>query len=88
MGTVKSDLIVKVNLNSLYVALRNGEVLLEGPLYGKILPSESSWALLPHDPRAKVKGDKIVLSLEKAFSNRDIWATVFDREFLASRQVE
>lgn len=88
MGTGKSDLIVEVKLSSIYVALRNGEVILEGPLHGKIIPSESSWTLLPHDPRAKVKGDKVVLSLEKAFSNRDIWATVFDRKFLASRQNE
>jgi hypothetical protein len=84
-GTTKSDLIVEVTPTSIRVALRTGVVLIDGPLHGKINPGESSWALAPHDPKAWVKGEKVILSLEKSYSTQEIWATVFDREFLKSK---
>jgi hypothetical protein len=65
------------------VQLTTGEVLLEGPLHGKILPSESMWAIMSPDPTARFRGARVMLSLEKAYGSRDIWATVFDRVYVA-----
>ena len=63
--------------------------LLDGPLHGKVLPSESMWALLPPDPTAppEYRGQRIQVSLEKAHGHRDIWSTVLDRSHLGEREV-
>jgi len=84
-GTTKGDLLVDFEPTQIRVGLLGGRILLEGTLHGKIVPAESMWALAPHDPRARIKGEKVVLSLEKSYGHREIWATVFDRDFLKSK---
>ena len=71
------------------VGVHNEErVLLEGPFHGRVVPSESMWALADHDPCSPIKGPRLVLSLEKGYAHREIWATVFDREFIKTHMKE
>ena len=64
----------------------NGNVLLEGPLHGKVIPSESSWSLMDRHTKSIEKdhsSQSLQLSLHKGYQHQDIWATVFDRTFLS-----
>jgi hypothetical protein len=78
-GTLKADLVVGIAVGSLSVKLRSGQVLLEGPLHGKVLPSDCHWAILDVDPLARLRGRRLQLILKKSHGSRDIWATVLDR---------
>lgn len=53
------------------------EILLEGPLHGKVRPNGCMWSLTQ-----STTGSRLVLSLEKAHLSKDIWATVFDKDYL------
>jgi hypothetical protein len=47
------------------------------------VPSESMWAILQPDPMSKFRGQqRIMVSLEKGFGSREIWATVLSRDHL------
>jgi FK506-binding protein 1 len=83
-GTKKVDIVVEIETVYLKVSLKNGMQIIQGPLHGKVSPSECMWALAEHDPKSRIKGEKIVVSLEKSYGSREIWATVFDRKFLTS----
>ena len=96
----KQDLRVDIQSNALTVELLQGGnmqqsqqfmPLMQGPLHGKILPSESMWALLPPDPLTTVVAyrgcQRVLVSLEKAFGYKDIWATVWQRRFLGEKEV-
>eukprot|EP01039_Chlorochromonas_danica_P010719 gene10719-11900_t len=68
-----------------------GEVILSGPLHGRIVPSECSWAV--EDGEKQQVGEEgigkvLVLHLEKAHGHRDIWATVFSRSYLRKKAKE
>jgi len=54
-----------------------GEVLLQGPLHGKVRPNGCMWSL-----SVTSTGPRLLLSLEKAHVSKDIWATVFDKNYL------
>lgn len=58
------------------------KVILEGPLFGKINPSQSMWLLVDDEALSAFRGQKVVLNLEKAHGFQDLWASVFSREFL------
>ena len=72
-----------------------GDVLLTGPLHGKVLVSECAWALLGAEDVAKSAGSsgglrlgpRVLISLEKAFDSREIWATVLSRDFLSTQNI-
>ena len=90
-GPSKDQIEVLVEKNRIRVALRgsssdsgNGEqtVLLEGPLFGAVKPSQSSWALLPPDARAVYRGRRVLVSLCKGYGWTRIWASVLDRVHL------
>ena len=83
-GTTKADLLVEITHSSLKVALLNGGKLIEGPLHGRVSPDDCMWALAEHDPLSRIKGPRLVLALEKTYGHRDLWCTVFDREYLGS----
>ena len=95
----KQDLRVNIQSNSLTVELTQSEgmpqsqstPLMHGPLHGKVLPSESMWALLPPDPSAALVAyrgcQRVLVSLEKAFGSKDIWATVLQRGFLGEKDI-
>jgi len=87
-GTTKRDLTVDIQAKSVKVTLKSGEVLLQGPLFGKVLASESAWTIVDSDPTAKTKlrGRKLVLSLEKSYASKEIWSTLFEREFIKNKQ--
>lgn len=87
-GTKKADIQVEFEPSQIRVTLKNGMEIIQGPLHGKISPSECMWATAEHDPKSRIKGEKLVLSLEKSFGHRDIWATVFDRNYLKANQKE
>ena len=56
---------------------------MNGPLGGRVNPSESMWALLEPDHMSQFVGkQRIVVSLEKRFCSQEIWATVLSRDFL------
>lgn len=80
----KQDIIISLSPNTLNVTLKSGEVLLYGPLQGRIIPSECVWAILPRDiySTTEYKGPKIQLSLEKSHGYKQIWASVLSRTFL------
>lgn len=79
----KHDLLVNIATSELSVSLSSGEILLKGPLGGKVIASESMWALLEPDHMSQFVGkQRIVVSLEKRYCSQEIWATVLDREFL------
>ena len=80
----KSNLVVEVSASSLSVRCERRE-LWGGRLHGRVVPSESSWAIEEPDPLARIKGRRLLLSLKKAHSAADIWATVLDREFIAKQ---
>ena len=81
-GTTKTDLLVEINHSDLKVALRNGKIIIEGPLHGRVSPNDCMWAIAEHDPRSKIRGTRLVLALEKTYGHRELWCTVFDREYL------
>ena len=96
----KHDLRVEIQSNTLMVELIQGggqsqsqstTPLMQGPLHGKILPSESMWALLPPDPLTSMVAyrgcQRVLVSLEKAFGSKDIWATVLQRGYLGEKEV-
>ena len=79
----KHDLLVSIATSELSVSLSSGEMLLKGPLAGKVIASESMWALLEPDHMSQFVGkQRIVVNLEKRFCSQEIWATVLNREFL------
>ena len=76
--------------------MKTGQVLLEGPLHGKINPSETTWAILSADElNSQSRNDESNISyypgtilqifLEKSFGYNDIWATVISRDYLNSK---
>jgi len=69
---------------SVSVEMDNGSrlSLFDGPLRGTVRPSSATWAILPPDPSASYKGERLLVSLEKAHGE-GIWATVYDPEFLS-----
>eukprot|EP01038_Epipyxis_sp_PR26KG_P013268 gene13268-17776_t len=88
----KDQISVEIGSKSIRVILTNtDQVLLEGPLHGKILPSDSSWALEENgdyfEHASKNRMSKVILSLEKAHGWKDLWATVFDRSYLKNRNI-
>jgi len=87
-GASKSDIIVDIQVSKIRVELKNGISIIEGPLHGRVIPEESMWAMSDHDPKSRIKGTKLVLSLEKTYESRDIWATVFDRDYIRANQPE
>lgn len=74
---------------------------MEGPLHGKINPSETTWAILSSEEnnRQQYSNDKdeettlvgyypgpiLQIFLEKSFGYNDIWATVINRDYLNSK---
>jgi CS domain len=79
----KQDIVVKILSSEMSIALQSGEVLMNGPLGGRVNPSESMWALLEPDHMSQFVGkQRIVVSLEKRFCSQEIWATVLSRDFL------
>ena len=94
----KDDVQVEVRAGTLSVALSPGgdgdapapRALLAGPLHGKVQPSACAWALLGADPAAPpgYRGQRVLVSLEKAHGSRDIWATVISREHLGQSSGE
>jgi hypothetical protein len=80
---------VSVQQQSPTATSTSSTVLLGGPLHGKVLPSESMWALLPPDPTAasEYRGQRILVSLEKAHGHKDIWSTVLARSHLGEREI-
>lgn len=97
----KADVEVMIEKTRLRVLLRapsqegqesqegDAQVLLDGPLFGAVRPSQSSWALLPPDARAAYRGHRVQVSLSKAHGWTHIWASLLDRAFLeagASKQ--
>lgn len=87
-GIQKKDLVVQLESRRLRVRLASGEVLLEGPLHGTINTMESGWVIVEADPsaRTKMRGRKLVVSMEKTYSSREIWSSLFDREFIKEKQ--
>lgn len=81
----KANLLVKLGTSSISVSCE-GKELWGGPLHGRIVPSDSSWAIEEPDPLARIRGKRLHLSLLKAHGSSDIWATVLDREFISKRQ--
>ena len=81
-GTRKADIIVEITPSSLKVALRDGKTVIEGPLHGRVSPDDCMWALAEHDPLSKIKGKRLVFALEKTYRHKELWCTVFDREYL------
>lgn len=57
-------------------------MILEGPLYGKINPSQSSWNLDDDDPTSDYRGQRLILNLEKAYGHRELWASVFEKDYV------
>ena len=79
----KQDVVVKILSGELSISLLSGEVLMSGPLGGRVNPSESMWALLEPDHMSQFVGkQRIAVSLEKRFCSQEIWATVLSRNFL------
>ena len=78
----KNDLVVTLKTDYISIRLQDGRVLFEGPLDGKIDPSQSMWALMEPEPLARVRGYYLSLSLEKSYGHRDIWASVLSKEFM------
>eukprot|EP01041_Mallomonas_annulata_P003047 gene3047-5967_t len=78
----KGDLNIKLSSTEISIRLTTGEIIFEGPLFNKIIPSESGWALLERDAGAKYRGQRVQLSLEKAFGARNIWTSFLSRDFL------
>jgi len=58
--------------------------LFDGPLKGSVRPSATSWALLPPDPSAVYKGERVQVSLEKAHGSTTVWASVYSLDYLNS----
>lgn len=81
----KHDLVVSLKTDYISVRLQDGSVILEGPLDGKIDPSQSMWALMEPEPLARVRGYYLSLSLEKSYGHRDIWASVLSKEFMLNK---
>ena len=78
----KKDISVTIATSELNVSIVGLEII-NGPLGGKVIPSESMWALLEPDYMSQFAGkQRIVVSLEKRFCSQEIWATVLDRAFL------
>lgn len=81
----KSQVSVKVEKKSLHVSLETDDgpvVLLSGPLHGNVLPSSTSWALMPPDPAAAHKGERLLVSLEKSYGSTGIWASVLETSYI------
>ena len=85
LGTKKSDLAVRIEADYIAVSCLQKTVF-EGPLQGKINPSESMWAIAGDDIYATFRGERLIISLEKSFSSQEIWASVLNRDFLASQK--
>jgi hypothetical protein len=72
--------------------------LISGPFHGKVVPSESSWVILPSSrsvivtpsitPQLDFSLDEqeykpcILMSLQKGHGHQEIWATVLNRDYL------
>lgn len=69
-GLRKSDVDIIIRHDRVRVALFSGEVLLEGPLFGRVATDECMWALSTDGGGAHIQ-----LSLEKAMGYREIWAS-------------
>lgn len=83
----KHDIVVDIASSQLSVSLLSGESLLMGPLGGKVVPSESMWALLEPDHMSEFVGQqRVLISLEKRFCSQEIWATVLDRSVLGATE--
>lgn len=82
----KNQLIVTTEKNrlSVVVEMDNGSrlSLFDGPLRGAVRPSSTDWALLPPDPSATYKGERLLVSIEKAHGE-GIWASVYHPDFLS-----
>lgn len=80
-AVTKEDL--QVNITAWYVSVHcKGQLVIAGPLHGKVLPSQSSWALVDGFHAVDSPGPTVQLSLEKSHLHADYWGTVFDRKFL------
>lgn len=61
-------------------------MILEGPLYGKINPSQSSWNLDDDDPSSDYRGQRLILNLEKGYGHQELWASVFEKDYVDTLQ--
>lgn len=79
----KNDLSISIDTNNIHIKINDGDILLSGPLGGKVTPSECAWAILESDYMSEFIGkQRITVSLEKKFCSQDIWATVISRDYL------
>jgi HSP20 family molecular chaperone IbpA len=85
LGTKKSDLTVRIEADYIAVSCLQ-KTILEGPLQGKINPSQSMWDIAGDDIYATFRGERLIISLEKSFSSQEIWASVLNRDYLASQK--
>jgi len=92
------DSFVQVLIKSSGVSIQlasTGEEIFAGPFQGKVLASESAWALFDGMSDTSLgggrggaggsfttRGPRITLSLEKTYDSRDIWATVISKQHL------
>eukprot|EP01035_Chromulina_nebulosa_P021174 gene21174-27432_t len=73
----KSDLLIDIKPSTVrIVVMSTGEVILDDKLHGRIVPSESTWAILEPEVTAWYRGYRLLLSLQKAHDSKDIWANV------------
>ena len=84
----KRDLVVDIQTRNLRVELSTGQTLLSGPLHGSVMTTECGWVIVEADPtsRTRIRGRKLVVSLEKTHASREIWTTLFDRGFIKEQQ--
>jgi hypothetical protein len=73
----KDDLSIDLRANDVKIFIKStNEVLMEGPWQGKINPEESSWAIVEEEYSSWYRGPRLVLNLQKAYNEQDIWANI------------
>ena len=83
----KEEVSVEIAVSRISIA-HAGRVLLEGPLFGRVIPSECQWALLESEQSGLTRVRKLVISLRKGYQYSDIWASVLDRSALPKAEEE
>lgn len=63
-----------------YANASNKQVLFEGPLFGRIRPDESMWAIADADSESSFKGPHVQFSLEKSIGYTSIWASALNND--------
>ena len=87
-GISKRDLDVDIQTKNIKVQLVSGQVLLNGLLHGSVAADDCGWGIVDADPgaRTRMRGRKLVVSLEKTYASREIWASLFDKDYIAAQQ--